>query len=158
MDECCALSQARDARACPECGARGKDVGLVTLEHLLTPEALRRLDRGASYRFCATRDCDTVYYADGLLPFHQADLTVRVGLKAKEPPVPVCYCFGFTEDHIAAQLASTGRSTIAQEITARVKAGECACEVKNPQGSCCLGNVAVATKRLSAQHQARTPA
>jgi hypothetical protein len=27
-------------------------------------------------------------------------------------------------------------------ITQEVKAGRCACEVKNPAGSCCLGDVA----------------
>lgn len=167
MDDCCTVPQAddRDAasqvvaeRECPECGARGKGVDIVTLEHLLNPAALGRLDRDASFRFCATPDCDVVYFAAGRKPFHQADLTVRVGLKVKEPPVPVCYCFGFTKADIAAQLAATGQSTIAREITARVKAGECACEIKNPQGSCCLGNVAMATKRLAAQVRAQNPA
>ncbi len=32
-----------------------------------------------------------------------------------------------------------GRSTIVEEITPHVKANECACEVKNPAGRCCLG-------------------
>lgn len=167
MDDCCAIPQTDDcctvppitaARECPECGARGKGVDVVTLEHLLGEDALARLDRGTSHRFCATPDCDVVYFAAGQSPFHQADLTVRVGLKVKEPPVPVCYCFGFTESDIEAQLAATGRSTVASEITARVKARECACEVKNPQGSCCLGNVATVTKRLAAQPGAAKPA
>ena len=37
--------------------------------------------------------------------------------------------------------AETGRSTIAERIAAEVKAGNCACEVKNPSGKCCLGDV-----------------
>lgn len=167
MDDCCEIPQAgagcavtpeAAASDCPECRARGKGVDLVTPEHLLSPDALGRLDRGAAYRFCATPTCDVVYFADGLPAFHQGDLTVRVGLKVAEPPVPVCYCFGFMEADIADQLAATGRSTIAGEITARVKAGECACEIKNPQGSCCLGHVATATKRLAAQHATPEPA
>ncbi len=36
---------------------------------------------------------------------------------------------------------STGKSTVAERITTEVKAGHCACEVKNPSGKCCLGDV-----------------
>jgi hypothetical protein len=35
-----------------------------------------------------------------------------------------------------------GKSTVFEEITAHAKANECACDVKNPAGRCCLGNVA----------------
>ena len=31
--------------------------------------------------------------------------------------------------------------TLAERIKAEVQAGNCACEVKNPSGKCCLGNV-----------------
>lgn len=37
--------------------------------------------------------------------------------------------------------------TIPQRITAEVKAGNCACEIRNSQGSCCLGNVTAAVNR-----------
>jgi hypothetical protein len=53
----------------------------------------------------------------------------------------VCYCFGFTRQDIWDEIRQTGRSTIAERISAEVKAGNCACEVKNPSGKCCLGNV-----------------
>ena len=39
-------------------------------------------------------------------------------------------------------------------FTALVAADRCACEVKNPQGSCCLGNVAEATKSARATLEA----
>jgi hypothetical protein len=58
----------------------------------------------------------------------------------------VCYCFGVGESDIRRELAASGRSTAVDRITALVKSERCACEVKNPQGSCCLGNVATATK------------
>jgi len=35
-------------------------------------------------------------------------------------------------------------------ITALVRAGRCECEVKNPQGSCCLGNLAAIAKSATA--------
>jgi hypothetical protein len=45
------------------------------------------------------------------------------------------------------EIRATGKCTIPQRITAEVKAGNCACEIRNPQRSCCLGNVNVAVKR-----------
>jgi hypothetical protein len=96
------------------------------------------------YYFCEAPDCDVVYFSvDPQAPiFRRADLLVRVGVKEESDPVPVCYCFGFTRKDIENEIAATGRSTMADRITAEVKAGNCACEVKNPSGKCCLGNVA----------------
>jgi hypothetical protein len=62
----------------------------------------------------------------------------------------VCYCFGVTEGEIQRELVEKSRSTAGERITALVKAERCACEVKNPEGSCCLGNVAAATKAAKA--------
>jgi hypothetical protein len=30
---------------------------------------------------------------------------------------------------------------IVDDIKAGIKAGQCACDLRNPQGTCCLGNV-----------------
>src|SRR5216683_1963517 len=78
------------------------------------------------------------------------DLMVRVGSKETADPIPVCYCFGFTRKDIQREIAETGHSTIANRISEEVKAGNCACEVKNPSGKCCLGDVTRTVKdRLS---------
>jgi hypothetical protein len=50
------------------------------------------------------------------------------------------------------EILDTGKCTSPQWITAEVKAGNCACEIRNPQGFCCLGNViadAVGTCRFN---------
>jgi hypothetical protein len=93
------------------------------------------------YYFCEARDCDVVYFSvDPQAPiFRRADLLVRVGAKEEADPIPVCYCFGFTRKDIENEIAATGRSTVGDRITVEVKAGNCACEVKNPSGKCCLG-------------------
>ena len=72
----------------------------------------------------------------------RGDLLVQGGVKEKEDPIPVCYCFGFTRKDIGDEMARTGKSTAAERIKAEVRAGNCACEVKNPSGKCCLGGVA----------------
>ncbi len=95
------------------------------------------------YYFCEARDCDVVYFAlDSQAPiFRRGDLLVRVGAKAGADPIQICYCFGFTRQDIENEITKTGQSTVADRIAAEVKAGNCACEVKNPSGKCCLGDV-----------------
>jgi len=95
------------------------------------------------YYFCEAQDCDVVYFGfESQAPiFRRVDLLVRVGAKATADPIPICYCFGFTRKDIEDEIAETGGSTIADRISTEVRAGNCACEVKNPSGKCCLGSV-----------------
>jgi len=153
MAGCCAIPekpQSADWR-CPECGRKGKPVPRVTLEKLLKPDAQRRLTT-AAHLFCETPDCPVVYFApdDGSV-FRKPDLTVRVGIKETEPPVPLCYCFGFTREMIWSELAEAGRSTIPDRIKAEVQAGNCRCEETNPRGSCCLGDIQRAIQAFRSQ-------
>jgi hypothetical protein len=114
---------------------------------MLTVKSLvRQLPLGmpkTQYYFCEAPGCDAVYFPlDAQAPlFRHGDLIVRVGSKETADPIPVCYCFGFTRKNIEDEIAETGRSVIGERITAEVKAGNCACEVKNPSGKCCLGSV-----------------
>lgn len=66
---------------------------------------------------------------------------MRVGVRGTADPIPICYCFGFTRKDIEDEIAETGRSTVADRITVEVRAGRCACELKNPSGKCCLGSI-----------------
>jgi hypothetical protein len=149
MSDCCSVKDsflAPPVAACPENGARSKQVDMLTVKSLV-----RRLPLGmpnTQYYFCEAQDCDVVYFAlDRQAPIFRRDgLLVRVGMKETTDPIPVCYCFGFTHGDIRDEIAETGQSTIAQRIAVEVKAGNCACEVKNPSGKCCLGEVALMAK------------
>lgn len=77
---------------------------------------------------------------------------VRRPVTQKDPAhAPVCYCFGFTPAMIREELVATGKSTVIERIAAEMKADFCACEIRNPQGSCCLGNVKAAVKVAMAE-------
>ncbi len=149
MSDCCSVKGSPNAptvAACPVSGARSKQVDRLTVKSLV-----RQLPLGmpnTQYYFCETRDCDVVYFAfDSQAPiFRRGDLLIRVGAKQESDPIPLCYCFGFTRKDIEDEIAETGRSTVADRITAEVTAGRCACEVKNPSGKCCLGNVTRVTQ------------
>lgn len=145
MESCCTIPETKKAppvHKCPACGDRGKKVERVTVEHLLHTGLLSRIGE-TQYYFCETATCPTVYFPfDAGAPlFEKSDLRVRVGLKETEDPVPICYCFGLTRIDILDEINTTGTSTVVGRIKAEVQAGNCACEVKNPSGKCCLGNV-----------------
>jgi hypothetical protein len=112
----------------------------ITLRSLVRRERAGEIARGEWF-FCGLADCEVVYFARDGRTLDKSALTVRVGVKEKVAPRPVCYCFGHTVESIREEIERTGRSTAAASITAKVNAGECRCEILNPKGSCCLSDV-----------------
>jgi hypothetical protein len=123
---------------CPSCGEGGAAVDRITLKALLNADGLRR-GVPAQPRYCGHADCPIVYFdVDGDVTFTEADLTVRVYAKhPNDAEMPVCYCFGVSVGAMANGRARELRESIAAEV----KAQHCACEVKNPKGGCCLGDL-----------------
>jgi len=108
--------------------------------------------RGERYLFCRSPGCPVVYFSpeDGHT-FTEASLRELVHQKHPgDPGVFVCYCFRHTPGTIAAELAQTGATSVVESITAGIQAGRCACDIRNPQGSCCLGNVRAVVQSLAA--------
>jgi hypothetical protein len=114
---------------------------------MLRPECFDQMGE-SPYRFCVSPDCPVVYFSRDR-SFAIRDLRIRVGLKEKTGPIPLCYCFGFTEQAVREEIEAKGSTTIPQRITAFIKARLCACEERNPSGACCLREVTQAVKRLT---------
>lgn len=134
---------------CPTAGKPGKPVRPVTLRSLVRDECAGEIEARAWF-FCDLAGCDVVYFsADGKV-VNKKSMKVRVGIKEKESPRPVCYCFGHTVESIGEEIARTGRSTVAAAITAKINAGLCTCELLNPKGRCCLGDVTRIVAAVSA--------
>jgi len=154
MADCCAIPE-KPATApavlhCPVSGTRSRQVDAKTVKSLV-----RHLPFGepaTQYYFCESPDCDVVYFPHraGATRYYRDDLLVRVWPKDRRDDTPVCYCFGVTPKQIREELEGAGSPTAAARIKAEVQAGNCACEVKNPSGKCCLGNIARATQELRA--------
>ncbi len=60
----------------------------------------------------------------------------------------VCYCFRHTVSELR-DASAAAASRLMRDITDGIQAGQCACELRNPQGTCCLGNVRASIKRLT---------
>lgn len=162
--DCCAApstkaksGQSSQVQNCPTCGQKGKKVGMETVKAILAV-TLHKIQLDSSYLFCRTEDCPTVYFADdGAQTFSEAQLREQVHQKhPDDDDVFVCYCFRHTPGSIRAELLETGQSTVVETVTQGTKVHQCACEIRNPQGSCCLGNVRAAVKRSMQEVAAET--
>jgi len=156
--EGCSAPQAKaEAAICPVSRTIGLKVDLITVRALLTGNALRRLKEKA-YHFCPEPVCNVVYFCRKTNSvFKKIDLEVRVGQKEADDPIPICYCFDITVADLRKDITTAGETNIPAMITAEVKAGHCACDVKNPQGSCCLGNVSKAIAQIQFEHGTLAP-
>ncbi len=165
MSDCCAVPGSTEACAivvdreipdadsrCSMCRTEGRPVEQQTILHHVKHEQLDRVN-GESYRFCAEPNCPIVYYGDKGACFTVDDVRELVTVKTQGDKRPICYCFGFTEGDARDEIAGTGATTIPTTISRLIKSGMCACEVRNPAGVCCLGEVNQTVKRLLAQHK-----
>jgi hypothetical protein len=146
-----------DANRCPQSGWPGKAVDLQTVKALLAERALSRLVPG-DYRFCADPHCEVVYFDVNANQFGIDDLRVPVWQKLPFGSRRVCYCFGETEASIRAEIEAAGRSSADERIRAHIAAGRCACDIRNPRGACCLGDVNAAIKRVASSMPSNTEA
>lgn len=150
--ECCLVTEKTPAPAqaeCPISKTSSRKVQRKTLEHLLTSEKVAEI-KNVQYYYCAAPNCKVVYFSNENVPhFTVEDVRVKVFVKDKGNDVNVCYCFDWTRGRIKEQIAQTGKSIASLEIAKEVKAGKCACDIKNPKGECCLGDVNAFVKQVT---------
>lgn len=126
--------------ACPGCSQPGKAVEGQTVKALLAVSL--RAVREVPYLFCPTPACLVVYFSsDGEQSWAVGQVRERVYQKEPDASgVLICYCFQYTAGVLRAASPAARRAML-DDITAGTRAGQCACDLRNPQGSCCLGNV-----------------
>jgi len=163
--DCCAVEDmdnrvttspgADEPLVCMKCRGQGKPVSRKTILLTVKPEFLEAALNG-TYRFCQARECPIVYFEEQEnRVFTIDDLRITVGVKASANPIPLCYCFGFDESHLREEISQTGTTTIPERISHLIREGLCACDVRNPSGKCCLGEINKTADRLrkEAVHQ-----
>jgi hypothetical protein len=133
---------------CPQCGAQSQSVDNTTIKCLISVSLHRVAD--VKHRFCPNTDCAVVYFAeDGSEKFYTGDLRERVYQKEPDTDdVLVCYCFFHHLGDIRASVTDDGKSAIVDDIRYGIQQGQCACDWRNPEGKCCLGNVVSIVKAI----------
>jgi hypothetical protein len=150
MSDCCCPPRPEDPaeqQECPRSGTRGLPVDLNTVKALLKSTALARIT-GAPHRFCPDSRCEIVYFSPGDT-YTEQDLRVPVWQKEPAGARIICYCFGENEADIRREIEGRGTSQAVERVRAHIAAGRCACELRNPRGVCCLGDVIAAVKRMA---------
>lgn len=144
-EACCRISTV--ACPCPVCGRTGRRVTALTLDHHV-PARVREAF-GDDAAFCLNPACEIVYCNRAGQVIRKGETVLPVTVKDPGDDVYVCYCFEFTRGDLRSDLATRGRTDIPDRIRKGVQEGRCDCERKNPQGACCLGNVAREVKAIS---------
>lgn len=103
-----------------------------------------------TYYFCPEPACTVVYFSEQGDCYSKDDLRTTVWQKEPAGSRLLCYCFGENEQTIAAEIAATGTSNAMDRVKEHVRSGRCACDVRNPRGSCCLVDLKAAIARLRA--------
>lgn len=133
MDSCCQTSTEKPTipSQCPGCHQKGKSIQTITLKALLQPTALETIHAESTYSFCSNSSCK---------------VKVSVFQKDDALDVPVCYCFGWTRERLTKAVQENQYPI--KHIREQVQAKRCGCEINNPQGACCLGNVTTFIRNL----------
>ncbi|MGB7337735.1 MAG: hypothetical protein WBC91_02500 [Phototrophicaceae bacterium] len=126
---------------CPQCDSIGRNVDNATIKSLISVSLHRVAD--VIHHFCAKADCDVVYFAeDRSETFYTSDIRERIYQKERNADdILVCYCFLYTLNDIKKSRDHAGENPIVADINLGIQQGHCACDWRNPQGKCCLGNV-----------------
>lgn len=153
MENCCS-SHLKEIKIendgdCPSCKNTAKNVKLITLKSLLKPSALETLHAKVNHYFCSNEKCDVVYFDTNYKKYFVSDIKVAVHQKDHLATTSICYCFDWTKEKIKEYVEKGFTPNPVEHIRENIKENRCGCDVNNPQGSCCLGNVTNYIKSLT---------
>ena len=131
----CRSSSSSEVR-CPVDGSAGQSVRYITVAAMTCGPVPRNQD----FWLCNGAECEVVYFDSGNATITREQVRAMPGFKSGAEPI-ICHCFEHSELDVANEVIETGESRILTSVTAAVEAGDCACEVKNPTGRCCLRQI-----------------
>ncbi|MEQ1560432.1 MAG: hypothetical protein ABL933_16040 [Methyloglobulus sp.] len=134
MSDCCSGSHSKPTKQpCPQCGSACKHVEMRTLYHQVQfPE-----NQGVpldTYYFCSTKECPTGYFSITGNSVPKQHLKMRQEIQKDT----LCYCFDIDAADYLTALRINNAEAIKNFVMQRTKSGQCACELRNPSGQCCL--------------------
>jgi len=133
MSDCCLKKTSKiTLNSCPTCGAKARSIKIKTLLHnVLFPDNLNISD--TDYYFCASKNCDVGY-------FSKSSVITKQKLKKFEQWQQgwLCYCFDISDDDYKKAITMKNFQPIKDFVIQHTKNAQCACEVQNPSGQCCL--------------------
>lgn len=138
---------------CPRCGESGPSVSATTVAALTAGVLLPQ----QSFRACRNQGCEVVYHGTAGARVLVRELGVELGFKSETGSALVCYCFLHRRDDLRARGGQRDGASLVASVTEHVRQGHCACDVRNPLGRCCLGDLhrEVAAARAETNEESR---
>ncbi len=146
-------------RPCPECDALGRATPLATITSMrrsMRPIPADRVrEAEAPWRACLSSACPVAYYgASATISVTEVSATVHH--KARSPDPLICFCFEYRISALERSMHGTHSvNPIVLEIQSRCREGLGQCQIKNPEGRCCLRNIAQVLKTETSTSQGR---
>lgn len=116
---------------CPKCASKGAKIAHKTL--LLHVDDISYIHEEFDYFICKNSACDVVYF-NIINEFLTSQLNKSVGYKqSSSKDALICYCYNIKKEQL-------NEHTLAY-IETKMEECPCACEQRNPYGSCCLKEI-----------------
>lgn len=117
---------------CPENNKLYKSVSQLTVLHnLLAP--WKNFSAEVTYYFCEDPDCEVIYFTETCSIFKKPDIrSLFKNTKADSNDDLICYCFGVSKNDYL------DNPETREFVVEQTKLKNCACELRNPSGKCCL--------------------
>lgn len=131
---CCAETPPSKRRDCPECGKSCLPVKMQTMFHQIQSPDNQRIVED-DYAYCPNQACPVGYFsASSLIP--------KLKLRAYQngPQALLCHCFDVSQPVYQTAIQAGTHETIKAFVVQQTKVGNCACEIRNPSGRCCLAD------------------
>ncbi|OMH31778.1 hypothetical protein BGP75_16825 [Motiliproteus sp. MSK22-1] len=122
---------------CPHCGKLAKPVQLITLLHHVVAPLNQQLPCD-EYFFCANISCGIVYFSKTGTVFDHTKVRKNTNKGLSDTSITLCYCFDVTQARVLEEIGQTGESASKAFVVEQTKLKNCACDVRNPSGRCCL--------------------
>ena len=134
MSNCCSTRKITKTN-CPKCDETCKSISQSTvLQHLSYPFNFD-VDTD-DFFYCSNNLCNISYFSTSGSLFSTSQVRDKVALQQGW----LCYCFDISQKQYQHALENNTASKIKNFVVAKTKAHQCACEIRNPSGQCCLAD------------------
>jgi hypothetical protein len=89
-----------------------------------------------SYYFCTDKTCSVGYFSLGGRVIPKQHLRSYKEIENDK----LCYCFDIDATPYISALKDKTAGPIKNFVIQKTKSGDCACDIRNPAGQCCLAN------------------
>jgi len=109
---------------------------IVLMHHVISP--LNQAILSDQFFFCSDTDCSVVYFSKSGFVIETSEIRGEVGLKSNDENRMICYCFDITFSRVMKEIEQAGHSVSKAFVVEQTKLKNCACDIRNPSGKCCL--------------------